>query len=189
MLVNMAKKPLSKSNKVKIGNNPTQRLVLFMFVAVIAVFGSIALTRSFAAAGGSLYMTPATGTYKVGDTITVNIRENSGSDEVLVTQADVLFVASQLQYVSMTCNGAFVDVAPPPTVTPGQVSTTCGSFTNKTGDQQVATATFKVLTSGPTTLSFAPTSIVYKTSDSSNAAGSMSGATYKLAKARGGGKH
>lgn len=185
----MAKKSSSKTSKVNIGNNPTQRLVLLLFVAVVAVFGSVALTRSFAATSGSLYMTPATGTYRVGDTITVNVRENSGTDEVLVTQADVQFVASQLQYLSMTCNGAFVDVAPPPTVTPGLVSTTCGSFTNKTGDQQVAVATFKVLTSGPTTLSFAPTSIVYKTSDSSNAAGSMTGATYKLSKVRGGGKH
>lgn len=184
----MAKKSPSKTTKVKIGNSPTQRLVLFLFVAVVAVFGSVALTKSFAAASGSLYMTPATGTYRVGSTITVNIRENSGSDEILVVQADVLYVASQLQYLSMTCNGALVDVAPPPTVTPGQVSTTCGSFTSKTGDQQVATATFKVLSSGPTTLSFAPTSIVYKTSDSSNAAGSMTGATYTLGKARGGGK-
>lgn len=186
----MAKKITSKSSKVKIGAGISQRMVLILIVGVIAVFGSVLITRSFAATAGTLYMTPATGSYKVGDVITVTVRENSNADEVKVVQADVLYVASQLEYVSSSCSTAFNEVALPPTLTPGQVSSTCANLSvSRTGDQAVEDISFRVLTTGPTTLNFAPTSIVYRTSDSTNAAGSTTGATYKLTKVRGGGKH
>jgi hypothetical protein len=82
-------------------------LVLMGLVVLgLAVFGA----RGARAAGGgnaTLYFSPASGSYHTGDTIAVNVYEDSGSDEVSGVEADFSYPASLLTFSSITPGSAW----------------------------------------------------------------------------------
>ena len=65
--------------------------ILSILVAIAAIVGVTLLfsannDKGYAAAVGSLYVTPASGTDTVGNTVAIDIRENSGTTPVIAVQ-------------------------------------------------------------------------------------------------------
>src|SRR5260370_24768561 len=71
-------------------------VALVVVPAVIATHGQ----RGQAVSAGELYLSPSSGTYKVGSTVAVQVRENSGSIPVIAAQVDMSYSQNSLQYAS-----------------------------------------------------------------------------------------
>lgn len=135
-----------------------------IFVFIIALFGVVVLFRSQAAdqnpPAPAVYLTPTNVTYAANQTFTVNLRENSGSIPVYAVGAKISYPANLLEFQSIsTTNTAFPTVVPSATYGGnGEVSVEAGAAAGGnplTGDNFVATITFKTLTSsGTANLSF-----------------------------------
>lgn len=157
-----------------------------MVVGGVSTIGSLVQKDSRAAAVGTMYVTPASGTYSPGATISVAIREEGGTNAINSVQASLNYNASQLQFMSVSDSTAFPFVAATDTATPGVVRLARGvnfGAAGITGDQHVATVHFKVLAvTGTTSLSFNnAASLIVRASDQTNIMTGSSGATYTLA--------
>lgn len=106
-------------------------------------------------AASSLYLSPASGTYKQGSQFTITIKENSGDEDVNAVQVNLTYSTSKLQFVKIDTTGTAFSVQYPSSGGGGKVSiarTTAG--TTLTGDQLVAKVVFKALASGSTSVNF-----------------------------------
>src|ERR1035438_3888511 len=81
----------------------------WMLVSSLAIVAAASVglygMRGVSAASATLYTSPASSTYQVGQTVTLSIRENSGTDGVIAAQADFTYPSS-LQYVSTSGNSS-----------------------------------------------------------------------------------
>lgn len=160
-------------------------------LSLVALVVSVAAAPTASAADPtSLYLSPSSGTYSVGNTFNVVVRENSGSNQVVGVQANISYSTSKLSYVSYTSSGSF-DIAPEnPSGNTGLLKFTRGSITPRTGVQDVVTIKFKAIAStSATAVSFASGSDVTKycpgcaVTDDYSLHPTMSGASYKIAAA------
>src|ERR1039458_219230 len=120
---------------------------LFVGGLMVAVLTSAALYIGTSTATGvnSLSLSPSSGSYNIGTTFTINIYETSGT-AINAAEADLIYNASQLQYVSSSTAGAFANYVSP--------TSTAGEFTisgasggaGLTGTNLIGTVTFKALT-------------------------------------------
>jgi hypothetical protein len=167
--------------KIKVPRTLLRTKPVIAVVLVVAVVGFSLIHSSYAASGG-LAFSPASGSYNVGDTFNVAVQE-SGTAATTV-QAVVQFPSS-LQFVSDTTAAPFsfnpnnTDAASNGSVT--ITRSILGSSANGT----VTTITFKVLSAGSATVSFAasPNSYILPpgvTSISGNALTSAPSAAYTL---------
>lgn len=171
------KKSLSFNTKAQI-----KRLIMgCAVVGVVAVVGAVMLGASRAASSSmTLYLSPATGTYSVGNTITLSIRENSGSTGLVGVQANLTYPQSQLQFVSInTSTSAFPTAGPANAGGSGTVAVDMFTATPQTGDQDVANVNFTVLSAGSAQVEFAGTSQVGDSSGNLSTP-TLTGATYTL---------
>jgi hypothetical protein len=124
----------------------------------VAVLTGVMTPAVGAAGSASLNFSAKSGSYKSGNSFTLNVVENSGSEGVNVIEANFLFDESKLQLVGKSCNSAVFGVT-----APGQGNgITCGSYAPVMGAQVVASVTFKALADGAVSLGFAHTSRVYE---------------------------
>lgn len=180
-------KQIQKLNKV-LQKQIVQRFgvmaMALLVVGSVSYFGTSLNQGSKAATGGTLAIAPATATRTTGSTFTVAIRENSGTNPVNAVQASMTYNASQLQFVSVTEGTAFPTVAATSTSTPGLIRIGRGTApgTTTTGDQIVASVTFRVLaTSGTTSLAFdAAFSNIAFAADGTNMLSTTIGASYVI---------
>ena len=130
-----------------------------IFVLIVALFGVVVLFRSQAAVQNppapAVYLTPTDVTYAANQTFTVNLRENSGSTPVFAVGAKISYPANLLEFQSIsTTNTAFPTVVQSATYGgSGEVSIEAGATPGVdplTGDNYVATITFRTLTSSGT---------------------------------------
>lgn len=148
--------------------------VALVVIGSVAYFGTLLNRSSKAATPGTMYVTPATGTYAPGAQIVVDVREDSGLDSVNAVQAAVTYNAAQLRFDSISPTGSgFPVILSDSTATAGQVRFARGTDSGTagvSGDQQIARLTFTVLaTSGTSTIGIDSTvSAIVKTSDNSN---------------------
>jgi hypothetical protein len=144
-----------------------------------------------AAAAGSaaLYLSPNADWHVAGINFTLQVRENSGAEAVNAVEADFTYDQTKLQYVSADISGGAFPVGPAATGGSGSVAIAAGSTTNRTGDQLVATVTFKPLTSSlGSSSTFSGTSAIVRTSDTTNIwNGNTFAGIYGLNSAAGGG--
>lgn len=130
-------------------------VVLFGMVVVVGVLASLNPSRANATGSATLTLAPSSGTYDTGSNFTVTIHENSGSTPINETTANLTYDQTRLQYVSNDISGSAFDVPAPHSGGGGVVTIALGSSGMLTGDQVVASVTFKVLaTSGSLVVNF-----------------------------------
>jgi chitodextrinase len=175
----MTIKKLKQQRSIQMG---VQLAVAALLVTAIAVYGVHQQKPSHAATStGTFSLTPASGTYQVGSTISVSIMEDSSTDAVSTVQADMTYDPTVLSYQSIDDTGSqFSEVAPAPTVGSGMLSISRGSTASRTGSQKVTTISFTVLKPGNANIAFAASSIIYRTSDFINIFTSSAGGSYVI---------
>jgi hypothetical protein len=159
-----------------------------LVIGGISYVGTMNKRSSHAAvAAGTLYMTPTSGNFAPGSTVSVDIRESSGTDPVLDVQAGLVYNPAQLRFVDTADGTAF----PPSnnrndaTTKPGELLMFRGvssSAAAVTGDNLVATVHFQVLaTAGTTTLSFNNgDSLIFGTNENGNMMTNSIGGTFNV---------
>lgn len=153
-------------------------------IGAVAYMGTSLKDSSQAATGGTLYVTPASSANGVpGSNVTVTLRASTGTNPTNVVQAAVKYDPAKLQYVSIADSSVFPTVAATDTATPGLLRIARGTLPGKTvtGDNVVATVTFKVLASGSTSVSFdqAASMIIYSV-DNTNMLSTVTGGQYSF---------
>jgi hypothetical protein len=154
--------------------------ISFASVAALSLlFGD--LGRPASAAGTATFsLTPASGSYTVGNTVSVQIWENSGTDNVNGAQVKLSY-PSALTYLSVV-NGSHWDIVPGTSVGGGTVTIVrahCESpglnqpCVPLSGSSLIATVNFKAASAGSAAVNFVTAeNILYRTSD--NGAESLS---------------
>lgn len=162
---------------------PFARLQFAMLAGLFVLTGMFVVNRIYAASG-SLSFAPSMTTVNIGDTVTVAVRENSGTDLVNAVEADVRFDATKLQYVSLDETGSAFGIAAATDVSTGALNIArgrTGGLAPVAGDQLVTTITFKALAPGSVALSFASSSALVRSSDNVNVLASTTPVTLTLA--------
>jgi len=158
--------------------------VALVVVGSVAYFGTQQNQGSHAASIGLLSMSAATGTLIQGNTVTVKLVEDSGTDLVNAVQASVTYDATKLQYVSMAEGTAFPTVAANSTGTAGLIRVGRATLPGApaTGSNTIVVLTFKVIGgSGTTSLAYdSAFSFLVRSTDNVNTLTSATGATYTL---------
>lgn len=153
------------------------KLLIFSFV-----FGFISFIISAPVhAAASLYLAPASSTVNQESYLSVAIRVNTGGDKVNAVQANLSYPADKLDYISTSSSGSAFDVEAESSGGGGSVKIARGKVGTVTGDQLVATITFKAkLSSGSAIISFTAGSAVVRSSDSKDILSGKSGGTYNF---------
>lgn len=149
---------------------PFARLQFLMLTGLFVLTGIYVVNQIYAATG-TLSFAPSATTVNIGDTIRVEVRENSGTDLANAVEADVRFDATKLSYVSLDETGSAFGIAAATDVTTGSLNIArgrSGGLAAVSGSQLVTTITFKALATGSVTLSYAATSAIVRSSDNVN---------------------
>jgi hypothetical protein len=169
---NQTKMAVTKKKSAKIKASSFSRFSLLVFVLVFAGIGAYILLKSNAVAppaSPSLYLTPDSQTLSVGDTFTVNVYEDSGTDTVNVVQANLTYPTSLLSYISYTNASAFTLAAENPTGDNGNLHfarATCGGCSPVSGVNQIVSVTFKAISAGSAPVNFGSGTMLVRSSDS-----------------------
>ncbi len=166
----MAKQKQAKITTNKNGSRVARWAAAALAVVLIAGAGAALLYHSQAATGtATLSISPTSSVLTVGNTLSVTINVNSGTDNVSTVQADLVYPSALLQYKSIDATGSqFNDVVPAPAFGTGTISITRATTSLVSGTQQFVTVNFTVLAAGTATVGFANTSAVYRQSDAIN---------------------
>lgn len=128
-----------------------------------------------------LYLTPSQGTYNVGDSVVVTIREDSLTTAVNSVQADLIYPTAQLQYVSTSTTGSNFTTTVSNSGGGGTVQLSMGILGGSvTGDQFLAQVTFSVVGSGAAAVTFNAGDGIARTSDSTDVCQAKIGANYTV---------
>ncbi|MDF2460794.1 MAG: glycoside hydrolase family 48 [Candidatus Saccharibacteria bacterium] len=153
-----------------------RRLLLLILPAVILLGYVVSTTR---AAAGSLYLTPANAVVANTATFTVQVRESSGTDPVNAVQANLTYDATKLDFVSISDTGSAFATAAEGTGGAGVVKIARGNVTAVTGDQLVATVTFRSkISSGTAAVDFSVGSALVRSTDNVDILVTKTGGTY-----------
>ncbi|HET9721926.1 MAG TPA: hypothetical protein VFP32_02755 [Candidatus Saccharimonadales bacterium] len=155
----------------------------FLALATVVLGLSVLALRTNAVGGGSatLSLSPASGSYTTGNTISVAIYENSGTDQVNAVQANLTYPASLLSCSdsSVSSSSAF-GVSAQSTCGSGSAQIARGTTTAVSGSQLVATVTFTAASAGTATITFAGGSAVLRSSDNGAETLTTNPASYSL---------
>jgi hypothetical protein len=170
------------SQLIQPSNKATKSLAVFL-MAVVVVVGGYMVAKSHAATN-QLYLSPSSGNVIEGNNVDVAVRMDSGTDPVNAVQANLTYDPTKLQFVSISAAGSAFGLEAQSAGGAGTVSiarATSGGAAPVTGDQLVATVTFKALVSGTTAdVAFGSGSAVVNSDTNSNILVSSAGATFDL---------
>ncbi len=154
-------------------------------VSILGLSGALLFSPAVYAAGtATLTLSPASGKYTKGQTISVIVYENSGGDSVNAVQSNLSYNTSQLKYLNFTDSSAFNIEAESPSGDTGNLHFARGTINAVTGTQAVVTARFSVVAgSGSATISFASGSTVVRSTDNQPESLTTSSGSYTLATA------
>lgn len=145
------------------------------------VFLAAILPASVAHAAGNFSFEPIGNTYKVGDTVSVSVNVNTGSEKTNAVAAEFTYPANLLQYVSADATDSGFSVTAVQSGSSGTVKFHRGAKTPLSGKQLVSRATFKVISAGTAVLNFKNSSVAVSSEDnSSNVATDRGSASYTL---------
>jgi hypothetical protein len=148
---------------------------------VALVLAAAPVPLAAAADSATMYLSPSSGTYDVGDSFNVAVHEDSGSTAVNAVQANLSYSTSKLQYVSYTSSSAY-NVEAESSSSGGTLKFARASITPRTGDQVVVTVKFKALaaTSGTGVSIASGSSVNANDGSGTNILSGTSGGTYKV---------
>ncbi len=132
-----------------------------------------------AQAANSIYLAGASGSYAVGSTFTVSIRENSGS-AVNAAEADLSYSTSALQFVSIDGSGSAFGIDASSSGGNGTVTVSRGNTSAVNGDQLIAKVTFKALAITTASVQMQSSSVVLSSTTNTNVVNARNGGTYSL---------
>lgn len=162
---------------------PFANFQLVAIIAVVVMAGLYAVSRIFAASG-TLTLVPSATSVNVGDMVTVQVRENSGTDTVNVVQSNISYDATRLQYVGVSETGSGFGLVAQTANNGGVLQlarATQGGSPALTGDQLVTTVTFKALAVGTIGLTFSSGSAIVRSTDATDILAVKNGTTLTLA--------
>jgi hypothetical protein len=131
-------------------------------------------------ASQALYFSPDGSTVASGQTLTVQIRENSGTTAVNAVQANLSYPADKLKFNSIDTGSSAFSIAAPSNGGSGKVAIARGTTTAVTGDQLVASVSFTVIGNGMASLAFTGGSALVTSADHKNLVDTLGTATYHL---------
>ncbi len=130
-------------------------LHLAIYAVILGIAGYIIIRSQAAPVPPTIYLSPTTQNLAAGTTFTVTVRENSGTTAVNAIQADFSYNANLVDFDSIDSTGTAFNIEASLTGGAGKVSISRGNATPLTGDQLVATVTFKTkLASGSVPMAF-----------------------------------
>ena len=150
-------------------------LALLVFGAGLLVIAKLV----FAAGTATLYLSPASGTFAQGDTISIDIYEDSGTDTVNAVQANLSYPDNLLNFTGITSSSAF-NVEAQSTGGNGSVQIARGATTPVSGNQLVATVRFTAAAGGQANISFTSGSAVIRSTDNGAQTLTTTGASYTI---------
>lgn len=133
----------------------------------------------FAAGTATVDLIPGTGTYAQGDTISLDIREDSGSDTVNAAQTNLTYPSNLLSFVGITSSSGF-NIDAQSTGGGGTVHIGRGANPAVSGSQIVATVRFTVIGGGTANIDFAGGTAVVRSTDNGSEALTLNGGSYTL---------
>ncbi len=157
-----------KRTHIEIARHVYMVTILTLIMLVVALI-PLGMQRVSSTGSDSFGLSPASGSYSVGQTFTVNVSETS-VDQVDSAQANLTYDSSRLQLNSVTPASAPFNIVGQATGGSGTISigVAVGSGYT-TGTQPIATLSFTALsTTGTASLRIASSSLIYLHSDGSN---------------------
>jgi len=126
---------------------------------------SVAAVISTIAGGGgggdnSMFVDPVGGTYNVGDTVTVTIKENSNTDPINGVQADLKYSKDTLEFQSFDTGSSAFSVEADKKAADGAITMTRGTIDPVTGEKEIVKVNFKAIAAGTATVEVATTSVL-----------------------------
>jgi hypothetical protein len=149
-----------------------------LFGAAVLLGNGVDENRTSAQAVDSIYVTPAAGSYTVGNNFTVSVRVNT-TDQVNAAGADLTY-SNNLEYVSNDGSGSAFGIDAHSTGGSGTVSLSRATITAVSGDQLVAKVTFKVLAAGSGVLTMQSSSQALSSTTNQNVLTAQSGGSFSL---------
>lgn len=138
-------------------------------------------TSTTASAPQGLYFSPTGTSLTAGQTLTVQVRENSGTSSVNAVQANFSYPSDLLKFNSINAGSSAFSVAAPSSGANGKISIARGSTAPLTGDQLIATVSFTVLPGhGNATLAFTSGSALVTNASHANLEKTLGTSTYYL---------
>ncbi len=146
----------------------TRRAASAFAAIALAVSSCLAgLSGQALAAGGTMYLQPGT-IMATGSDFTVQIRVNTGGQNVNAVESDLTYPTGQLTFVSINAAWSAFDVDASSTGGSGSVSVTRGSTVPHSGDLLVATLLFHVVGTGAVNLVFQNSSALVESAGSTD---------------------
>jgi hypothetical protein len=157
---------MTKSKKLNIKRRRTRNIIsLAVSVVATAVLGIAIIGSSHAASGsstGTISLSPASGSYTVGDTVTVDVYENSGITGINAANIVLSYPQADLQFLSFDATGSGFNYPGSPVSNVGGGGSvtyeTNEAGTSLTGNQLVVAINFQVLAAGTATISVSSSS-------------------------------
>jgi hypothetical protein len=160
-------------------------IVMAVFAVALAVAGYFIIFSKAAPAPPTIYLNPASSVIGPNGTVTVDVRENSGTTAVNAVQANFTYPTSLLTFTSIDATTSAFGTQAEGTGTAGQVKIARGTTTPVVGDQLVARVTFQAgTTGGAAAMAFnTGTALVRATNPNDDILGSLAataGGTYTI---------
>jgi hypothetical protein len=131
----------------------------------------------------TMYLTPTKQNLGEGDAVIASVWVDSHDLPVNAVQAVVKYPADKLTYISSSSASSQFTVQAQATQAKGRVVIARGSTTALTGNQLVASLTFKSISNrGHATIEFDTSSLLMSSSTNKNVLGKLTGGTYQLTK-------
>ncbi len=134
---------------------------------------SVTVTAPQIPAAPTVYFNPPSQSFSVGSTITIDVRENSGSATVNAVQANFSYPANLLTFVSADSSTSAFTTQAQSTGSNGQVSLARGVIGGVTGDQLISKITFTVNVAGVANLSYTTGTALIDSTTNQNIIGSL----------------
>jgi chitodextrinase len=159
-------------------------VIMAVFAVALAVAGYFIIFSKAAPAPPTVYLNPASMTVGPNGTVTVQVRENSGTTAVNAVQANFNYPLGLLTFTSIDATGSAFGTQAENTGASGLVKIARGTTTPVTGDQLVATVTFQAgATGGAATMAFASGTALVNATTNADILGSLAataGGTYTI---------
>jgi chitodextrinase len=166
------------------GYNP---LVLAIFLLIFGGGSLYVIATGAARAPPTIYLTPASQTFKAGATFSVQVRENSGTTGVNAVQANLSYPSNLLTCTGIDATSTAFGVEAQSTCSAGQITIArgiSGGSSSLTGDQLVAVVNFTVgSTGGSAAMAFTSGTALVSASTNQDILGSLAvtgGATFTI---------
>ena len=161
-----------------------QRVILFSVCLVFSLVSVLCLPMRASAEGASLYLSPASGTYQVGNTFSLTIKVNSGGVAINAADSALNFNINELEVVEISKTGSIFSLwitEPTFSNSAGNIVFGGGAPTAFSGTSgTIISITFRAKIVATTNITFFIGSVLAADGQGTNVLTSMTGGTYKL---------